>query len=139
MGRRWVLGLIAGLVLLLAGLTAWGTQSPVGELVVLNLLGRRAAYITDADGRVVAILPRNLPHHTTPVDRSGQLDNLDGLLDMLAALAATGNPDDLHTALDLVPLAGPEPGTVRVTVTVPTEHLEAVARTLGDRGHCHAG
>ena len=134
MGRRWVLGLVAGLVLLLVGLAVWRMQSPAGELVVLNLLGRRAAYITDADGRVVAILPRNLPHHIAPVDRSGQLDNLDGMLDMLAALTATGDPDDLRTALDLVPLAGPDPGTVRVTVTIPTEHLDTVARTLEDRG-----
>ena len=134
MGRRWVQSLAAGLVLLLAGLAVWGTQSPVGELFVLNLLGRRAAYITDGDGRVVAILPRNLPHHIAPVDRSGQLDNLDGILDMLAALAATGDPDDLRTALDFVPLAGPEPGTVWAMVTVPTEHLDTVVRTLEERG-----
>ena len=112
MRRRWLYGLFAVLVLLAAAVV-WGLVSPVGELVFRNLLGQTAAYITDEDGRVVAVLPRELDHHVNPRDKSQDIDNLDGTLNGIVQLYET---EGLEAAMSAVPIAGSEPGTVDVII-----------------------
>ena len=106
MRRRWLLGLI---VLLVAGVVVWGLASPLGGLFFRSLLGQKAAFITDGNGRVEAVLPEELEHHSNPRDKSEDFATLDGLLNTLIRIYER---EGLEAASALVPFPGQEPGTV---------------------------
>ena len=113
MRRRWLIGLIGALVLLGAAFGVWTQSSLLGELVFRNLLGQRAAYITDEEGRVIAILPRVLDHHQNPRDKSQDIDTLDGTLNYLVRVFES---EGQEAATAFAPIPGPEPGTVEVVL-----------------------
>ena len=123
MHRRWIFWSALIVVLLIASVVAWGMVSPIGELAVRNLLGQSAAYITDEDGRIVGILPRDLDHHINPRDKSNDIDNLDGTLNEVVRLYET---EGLEAAMDIVPI----PGTTSDTVLVLL-HQELFAKGTG--------
>ena len=133
MRRRWLLGLI---VLLVAGVVVWGLASPLGGLVFRSLLGQKAAYITDGNGRVEAVLPEELEHHSNPRDKSEDFATLDGLLNTLIRIYER---EGLRAASAFVPFPGQEPGTVLVTIyqeafqegTGSTEEIAELLQILG--------
>ena len=90
MRRPWVIGFAGTLVLLLAALIVWSQVSLLGELVVRNLMGQDWGYITDQDGRIVTILPRERAHHRNPWDKSQDLEVADGPLNGLIQLHEGG-------------------------------------------------
>ncbi|MYD89681.1 MAG: S8 family serine peptidase [Caldilineaceae bacterium SB0662_bin_9] len=123
MRRPWLIGFAGTLALLLAALIVWSQVSLLGELVVRNLTGQDWGYITDQDGRIVTILPREREHHRNPWDKSEDLEVADGPLNGLIQLhAAVG----LEMAEAAVPVPGLEPGTVFVAI-----HQEAYSAGSG--------
>ncbi len=123
MHRRWIFWSALIVVLLIASVVAWGMVSPIGELAVRNLLGQSAAYITDEDGRIVGILPRDLDHHINPRDKSNDIDNLDGTLNEIVRLYET---EGLKAAMIAVPIPGPTSDSVLVLL-----HQELFAEGTG--------
>ena len=113
MRRRRLIGILGSLLLLCGGFAIWTQVSLVGDLVLRNLLGQSAAYITDASGRVVAILPRELDHHRNPRDKSQDIDELDGTLNFLVRVFES---EGLDAAAGIAPMPGPEFGSVAVAI-----------------------
>ena len=123
MNRRWLIGLALLVILLIGSATVWGLVSPIGELAWRNLLGQSAAYITDEDGRIVGVLPRDLDHHVNPRDKSDDIDNLDGTLNAIVRLYET---EGLEAAMSAVPISGPASDSVLVLL-----HQELFAKGSG--------
>ena len=123
MRRHWLIGFAGTLALLIAALTVWSQVSPLGELVVRNLLGQNVGYITNADGRIVSIQPREREHHRNPWDKSQDLDVADGPLNHLIQLHKAAG---LEMAAAAIPVPGLEPGTVFVAI-----HQEAYRAGTG--------
>ncbi len=136
MHKRWLLGSAGLIVLLVAVAVVWGSVSPLGGLFFRNLLGQEAAFITDGNGRVVAVLPEELEHHIDLRDKSEDFATLDGLLNTLIRIYEN---EGLEAASFLAPIPGPEPGTVLVTIyqeafqegTGSAEDIAESLRTLG--------
>ena len=132
MRKRWLFGSAGLIVLLVAGAVVWSFLSPVGGLVLRSLLGQSAAYIADGDGRLVAVLPEELEHHINPRDKSADFATLDGLLNTLIRIYER---EGLEAASVLVPIPGPKPGTMLVTIYQEafqkgTGSTEAIAESL---------
>ena len=104
----------------------------VRRTVIQQFIGQKASYITDGDGRVVAVLPEELEHHINPRDKSADFATLDGLLNTLIRI---NEREGLEAASVLVPIPGPNPGTILVTIYQEafqegTGSTEAIAESL---------